>query len=529
MADRFINPVPQFLDDSGDPLILGLLHFKENGTDTDKDTFKDVNKKILNSNPVELTGSGRTPNIFYDGTARVILTDEDGIIGGITYFDKDGVGQPGSGSAFEDWSSITEYAIGDLVEATDGEYYRSLQNNNLGNDPVSSTAFWERVEFLRTWNENVTYGNDANAKDSDGLIYRSLQDNNLNNQPSLSPDFWGTPVAFVDLNILGDLSFAATELTISAGSVAAETSHHTIDTEADAASDTLTTITVVGVADFTLLFLRLENAARVVTLEDGTGNIQTKGNKDVVLDANFTTVLFRVGTDFFVIDNPFDQYLNSTDNVQFNDVDASGLVHISRVSANDQLKLERTGTTTAAMVLGAVGDDLRINDANNGDAEVVRMSLTSLKIPGIGDFSAAGIYLGAAVASNNLDDYEEGTFTATLATGATTTPTVTLNYTKIGNTVRIFAAALFGTHTNDGVGITITGLPFAVSDRARFAAGGPQRTVFSTTENLYWEINGTTLSLIEIPPSSATQTGVASSAVSQNPSYAEFNFVYQTT
>lgn len=140
-----------------------------------------------------------------------------------------------------------------------------------------------------------------------------------------------------------------------------------------------------------------------------------------------------------------------------------------------------------------------------------------------------GIKLGGTAAANLLDDYEEGTFTATLATGATTTPTVTLNYTKIGNVAQIFAAALFGSHTNDGAGITITGFPFTASDRARFACAGPQRTAFSASENLYWELNGTTLSLIEIPPSSVTQTPVASSAVAQNPSYAEFNFVYQTT
>jgi len=308
------------------------MAFFENATDIDKDTFSDVNLKNKNANPLPLFADGSMPNCFYSGTARVILTFDNTSVGGGAgqRFDLDGVGQFGSGAAFDIFNSITEYEAGALVEASDGEYYRSLQNNNTGNDPTSSPTFWEQVNFIRTYNVNVTYGIDAIVIASNGLIFRSLQAANLNNDPLTSPLFWGTPVAFVDLNILGDLSFAATELTISSGSVAAETSHHTIDTEAAAASDDLDTITVAGVADFTVLYLRLEDAARVVTLKDNTGNIQTKNNEDIILDANIPTILFRVGTDWFevqrpVVDNPFDQSLNKADNVNFAVVTATTL------------------------------------------------------------------------------------------------------------------------------------------------------------------------------------------------------------
>ena len=57
----------------------------------------------------------------------------------------------------DDWNSITEYEDGALVEASDGEYYRSLQNNNVGNDPTVSPTFWEKIQLVQTWNENVTY------------------------------------------------------------------------------------------------------------------------------------------------------------------------------------------------------------------------------------------------------------------------------------------------------------------------------------------------------------------------------------
>lgn len=97
-----------------------------------------------------------------------------------------------------------------------------------------------------------------------------------------------------------------------------------------------------------------------------------------------------------------------------------------------------------------------------------------------GTFSEDGTYLrlasgtggiqfnGDTASANALDDYEEGTFTATLtaATPPTTPPTSTANYTKIGNqvTVRIRFANV---NTSGGSGVMkIQGLPFTISGDA---------------------------------------------------------------
>ena len=65
----------------------------------------------------------------------------------------------------------------------------------------------------------------------------------------------------------------ATEITIDSGVVSALGMYHTIDTEADASSDTLTTINIAT----GLLMIRQENAAREVIIANGTGagNITT--------------------------------------------------------------------------------------------------------------------------------------------------------------------------------------------------------------------------------------------------------------
>lgn len=208
MTNRFINPRPQFLDTAGDPLPNGEMNFYENGTLIRKDTFSDANEDNKNANPLPLNADASMPNCFYSGTARVILTYNDGS-GEQQRFDVDGVGAFGSGSAFDIWNSITEYEDGAIVEASDGEYYRSLQNNNIGNDPTSSPSFWEKISFLRDWNANITYADgDGGVVGSDGKIYASIQAANLNNDPTTSPLWWEINNPFdQDLNTTDDPTF----------------------------------------------------------------------------------------------------------------------------------------------------------------------------------------------------------------------------------------------------------------------------------------------------------------------------------
>jgi hypothetical protein len=84
---------------------------------------------------------------------------------------------------------------------------------------------------------------------------------------------------------------APTELTISSGAVTATQGVHSIDTEGDASTGTLDTIS--GGGDGQVLLIRAENSARVVTLSTG-GNISLEG--DVVLATDRYTALYYDGT-----------------------------------------------------------------------------------------------------------------------------------------------------------------------------------------------------------------------------------------
>ncbi len=97
----------------------------------------------------------------------------------------------------------------------------------------------------------------------------------------LTAAFWNTHVRDNEsilktaLNDSGHISLAAeTELTIAGGIVTATLNWHRIDTEADASTDDLNTITAgTNVVAGHLLFLQAEDSARTVVVKNGTGNI----------------------------------------------------------------------------------------------------------------------------------------------------------------------------------------------------------------------------------------------------------------
>lgn len=111
---------------------------------------------------------------------------------------------------------------------------------------------------------------------------------------------------------------AATELTIASGAIAATRSFHTIDTEADAASDTLDDITGGGAGE--LLLIRPENAGRSVILAHaiGANKIACPGAANIVLDeVTDWALLCHDGTQWAVLASS--QLAGHPDDVEFYD------------------------------------------------------------------------------------------------------------------------------------------------------------------------------------------------------------------
>lgn len=181
--ERFVNPRPQFFDDSQVLAAGSALQFFESGLATDKDTFADSDGEILNVNPLPLN-AGKIPNCFYEGAARVRLLDEFGAV----IWDLDPVTPGGATGAFSDYNAVSTFDQNDIV-VFENKFYLSKVNENQNNQPDTSPSEWEEIQFTRIYNSTTTYLLNDNVTD-EGLEYRSLQGSNLNNTPASTPLFW---------------------------------------------------------------------------------------------------------------------------------------------------------------------------------------------------------------------------------------------------------------------------------------------------------------------------------------------------
>jgi len=150
-----------------------------------------------------------------------------------------------------------------------------------------------------------------------------------------------------------------------------------------------------------------------------------------------------------------------------------GDVTISKTTPN--LLIEGTGITKAGLQIKSNGTVRWDINAPSGSANLVFNNLTvdALTLAATtGDATfagninavAGGINLGATGAANLLDDYEEGTFTPTIAgstIAGTFTKTQTGEYTKIGNLVRYnLEITVTATSVTPTGSVQIGGLPF---------------------------------------------------------------------
>lgn len=120
---------------------------------------------------------------------------------------------------------------------------------------------------------------------------------------------------------------------------------------------------------------------------------------------------------------------------------------------------------SAAMTTGLVKDTDKASKSGGLviEGQVVQLN-SSGKIPS--SFTSSGINLGGTAAANLLDDYEEGTFTATAAPG--TSGSITLNdailsYTKIGQLVFVSGNLTISALSSPVGSINIGAIPFTAS------------------------------------------------------------------
>jgi hypothetical protein len=130
---------------------------------------------------------------------------------------------------------------------------------------------------------------------------------------------------------------------------------------------------------------------------------------------------------------------------------------------------------------------IRIDDAGNG--ELLPTNTTGSGADGVADlgrsiirwkdlYLSGGVYLGGTTSANLLDDYEEGTFTPTVAGDATGVFGAAEGYyTKVGRLVFIELYFTVGTNFTSN---TVGGLPFTVANLATGTSYGQSAVVLTS-------------------------------------------------
>lgn len=141
--ERFFDPQIRKFDLNIRSLPGARFYFFENGTTTPKTIYQDKAGTIPHTNPVIADSSGSFAPIFLDGLYRVELRSNANIVQ--PGWPIDNVGQDSAVVPFGPWVEILPYNTGEVVTGSNGNWYRSLEDNNLGNNPVSSPSKWEVI------------------------------------------------------------------------------------------------------------------------------------------------------------------------------------------------------------------------------------------------------------------------------------------------------------------------------------------------------------------------------------------------
>jgi hypothetical protein len=261
----------QYFDDAGDPLINGKIFFFETGTTTPKPTFADVNFTIPNAHPVILTAAGRQPNIFFQGVAKAVLATS----AGVQILVRDPVGETAS-TFGNPWIASKDYNANDVVQGSDGDFYRSLVNGNVNNNPVTTTGSWTFLYSVE-WSAGTTYKT-GSVVTYESIVYQSLQNANLNQNPSTATTFWvpiqlvwsATSVYALNANVVGTDGILYTSLqAANTGNNPASSPTFWVGTSAAAAAS------AVAAAASAAAALVSENAADADAIATAADRVQT--------------------------------------------------------------------------------------------------------------------------------------------------------------------------------------------------------------------------------------------------------------
>tara|TARA_R110002096_G_scaffold262016_1_gene455531 strand:- start:394 stop:1161 length:768 start_codon:yes stop_codon:yes gene_type:complete len=154
-------------------------------------TYKDQLEETPNTHPVLTDAAGFVPNIFFSGSAKLVVLDVDDV----QYIERDPVGGEKELGDFTYWDSVVTYDRNDIVEGSDGNFYISIASGNQANDPVTSPESWSEIRFLGVWNTNVVYSIGEVVQTDNGDLWKAISSQSGNNPATDDGTNWGISVS----------------------------------------------------------------------------------------------------------------------------------------------------------------------------------------------------------------------------------------------------------------------------------------------------------------------------------------------
>lgn len=136
----------QYFDLENKPLGLGKLYFYEAGTTTPKATYSDDAYSIANDNPLVLDQYGIPGDIWFEGLAKVVLTDSDDVVLRTTDpVDGDVSATPGGGEMY--WDFVSAEQTSDFTAVAGKFYFIDATGGNIAVTMPAAPTTGNRVGF----------------------------------------------------------------------------------------------------------------------------------------------------------------------------------------------------------------------------------------------------------------------------------------------------------------------------------------------------------------------------------------------
>ena len=212
--------------------------------------------------------------------------------------------------------------------------------------------------------------------------------------------------------------------------------------------------------------------------------IQARSEGDFSASANTTTIDFMTGASEAAV-----KKMSLSSAAQLSLFTSASSTEFGRLSLTDTNNLS-IGCTSTDHVGLTFGSTLlpRLNESNNDGG--VDIGASSFRFQAL--YLSGGVRVGGTGTSNELDDYEEGTFTAAVGTNYSGTYSSIQYeyYTKVGQQV-FYGLRISGrSNTSDTSQVNFTGFPFAVYAEHTAAVGMNDdefgHAMINTAETLYF-------------------------------------------